>query len=338
VRYHRLPAQQSTRVFEAAARHLSFTLAAQELALTQSGVSKQIKGLEAFLGVSLFTRKGQKISLTNAGQLFYSRCVQALDYMQQAVDEIQGEAGLLRLQAPPTFAARWLIPRMEQLQANLPKLDLHIETTWLRTIHDRIQAESNELVIHVCINYPFDNLNSELLRRESLFVMVSPDYMARHGQISGPHDLRDKTLIHTRLDGHIHWEAWAQTMGVESLDTNKGYEFETLDMALSAAENSIGVLVCDMIYALDSLASGRLVIPFKMPLISGLRYLLLSHPNSSYKSLQDNYRNWLKAQIDADHQAMEKLLSQLGFDLSDRKEALQSKLMPKAINPYTRLR
>ncbi|HCH23183.1 MAG TPA: LysR family transcriptional regulator [Oceanospirillaceae bacterium] len=322
VRYHRLPAQQSTRVFEAAARHLSFTLAAQELALTQSGVSKQIKGLEAFLGTSLFVRQGQKISLTNAGQLFYSRCVQALDHMQQAVDEIQGEAGLLRLQAPPTFAARWLIPRMEQLQENLPKLDLHIETTWLRTIHDHIQAESNELVIHACINYPFDNLNIDLLRQESLFVMVSPDYMARHGEITGPDDLLDKALVHTRFDGHIHWEVWAQTMGVKNLDTSKGYAFETLDMALSAAENGIGVLVCDMIYALDSLASGRLVIPFKMPLIPGLRYLLLSHPNSSYQSLQDNYRSWLKQQIEADHQRMEKLLMQLGFDPNERKEAM----------------
>jgi len=322
VRYQRLPAQQSTRVFEAAARHLSFTLAGHELAMTQSGVSKQIKGLEAFLGVSLFVRKGQKISLTNAGLLFHERCVQALDCLQQAVDEIQGEAGRLRLQAPPTFAARWLIPRMEQLQESHPKLDLHIETTWLRTIRDRIQAESSELVIHACINYAFEDLHAELLRKESLYVMVSPDYMARHGQITCPNDLLDKALIHTRLDGHIHWEAWAQVMGMEKLDTSKGYEFETLDMALSAAENGIGVLVGDITYALDSLRSGRLVIPFKMPLITGFSYLLLSHPKSSYQTLQDNYRSWLQQQIALDHQTMESLLIELGFDPSDTKEAM----------------
>jgi len=317
VRYQRLPAQQSTRVFEAAARHLSFTVAASELAMTQSGVSKQIKGLESFLGVSLFVRSGQKISLTSAGLLFHNRCVQALDCLQQAVDEIQGEEGQLRLQAPPTFAARWLIPRMEKLKQSHPKLDLHIETTWLRTIRDRIQAESNELVIHACVNYPFDNLQAELLRRETLFVMVSPDYMARHGQISGPQDLLNKTLIHTRLDGHIHWEGWAKAMGEEQLDTDKGYEFETLDMALSAAESGIGVLVCDMIYALDSLQNGRLVIPFKMPLVTGLSYLLLSHPNSSYQSLQDNYRSWLKQQIALDHKKMQRLLLCLDLNPDD---------------------
>ncbi len=321
VRYQRLPAQQSTRVFEAAARHLSFTAAASELAMTQSGVSKQIKGLESFLGVSLFVRSGQKISLTSAGLLFHNRCVQALDCLQQAVDEIQGEEGQLRLQAPPTFAARWLIPRMEKLKQSHPKLDLHIETTWLRTIRDRIQAESNELVIHACVNYPFDNLQAELLRRETLFVMVSPDYMARHGQISGPQDLLNKTLIHTRLDGHIHWEGWAKAMGEEQLDTDKGYEFETLDMALSAAESGIGVLVCDMIYALDSLQNGRLVIPFKMPLVTGLSYLLLSHPNSSYQSLQDNYRSWLKQQIALDHKKMQRLLLCLDLNPDDCTDA-----------------
>ncbi|OUS34280.1 LysR family transcriptional regulator ['Osedax' symbiont bacterium Rs2_46_30_T18] len=321
VRYQRLPAQQSTRVFEAAARHLSFTVAASELAMTQSGVSKQIKGLESFLGVSLFVRSGQKISLTSAGLLFHNRCVQALDCLQQAVDEIQGEEGQLRLQAPPTFAARWLIPRMEKLKQSHPKLDLHIETTWLRTIRDRIQAESNELVIHACVNYPFDNLQAELLRRETLFVMVSPDYMARHGQISGPQDLLNKTLIHTRLDGHIHWEGWAKAMGEEQLDTDKGYEFETLDMALSAAESGIGVLVCDMIYALDSLQNGRLVIPFKMPLVTGLSYLLLSHPNSSYQSLQDNYRSWLKQQIALDHKKMQRLLLCLDLNPDDCTDA-----------------
>ncbi|EPJ50080.1 MAG: gcvA [Osedax symbiont Rs2] len=322
VRYQRLPAQQSTRVFEAAARHLSFTFAANELAMTQSGVSKQIKGLEAFLGVSLFVRKGQKISLTKAGQLFHRHCVQALDCLQRAVDEIQGEAGQLRLQAPPTFAARWLIPRMEQLHESHPKLELHIETTWLRTIRDRIQAESNELVIHACIDYPFDNLQSQLLRRETLVVMVSPNYMARHGNISEPQDLLDKTLIHTRLDGHIHWEMWAKAMPEKQLDTSKGYEFETLDMALSAAENGIGVLVCDIIYALDSLRSKRLVIPFKMPLVTGLSYLLLSHPNSSYESLQDNYRCWLEQQIAQDHQRMQRLILELGLDPNDQIEGI----------------
>ncbi len=321
-RYQRLPAQQSVRVFEAAARHLSFTQAGLELAMTQSGVSKQIKGLEAFLGVSLFTRKGQKISLTDAGRLFHASCVQALDCLQLAVDEVQGEAGRLRLQAPPTFAARWLIPRMERLQQSHPKLELHIETTWLRTIRDRIQVEGSELVIHACINYPFDDLHSELLRRESLFVLVSPDYMARHGQITGPDDLQGKALIHTRLDGHIHWEAWARTVQAEGLDTSQGYEFETLDMALSAAENGIGIVVCDLIYALDALESGRLVIPFKMPLIVGLRYLLLSQPSSSYQSLQGNYRSWLKQQIVLDHQRMERLLIRLGFDPHDRKDVM----------------
>lgn len=325
MRYSRLPAQQSVRVFEAAARHLSFTLAADELAMTQSGVSKQIKGLETFLETPLFIRQGQSIRLTSAGKLFHKRSEQALNCLQQVVQEIQGEKYLLRLQAPPTFASRWLIPRMEKLQQDLPKLDLRIETTWLRRVGDKVKLENNALAIHACINYPYEGLDAELLRRESLFLMVSPDYMAKHGQINQPQDLAGHTLIHTRIDGHIHWEAWAKHMQLSNVDTTKGYEFETLDMAISAAENGIGVIICDLVYALESIKNGRLVIPFNMPLMKGLRYFLLNHPNnypSDSQSSQRDYRSWLKQQIALDQGRMEATLKELGLDCANCLDAL----------------
>ena len=312
-RYPRLPAPQSIRIFEAAARHLSFTRAADELAITQSGVSKQIKGLESFLEVSLFVREGHQIYLTEAGRLFYNRCTQALDCLQQGVNELKGESGRLHLQVPPTMAARWLIPRMEQLHRSHPQLDLHIETTWLRKISDHIQTDGNELVIHACQQYPYDDLQIEPLRRESLCVLVAPSYLEQQGPIDCPQDLVGKALIHTRLDGHFHWEAWAQTMGLTELDTSHGYEFETLDMALSAAENGIGVVVCDLLYALDSLESGKVVIPFPMPIMTGLNYLLMRQPNPRYQSLQDSYRNWLREQLADDERRMRALLTHLGF-------------------------
>ncbi len=321
-RYQQLPSQQSIRVFESAARHLNFTLAAEELSITQSGVSKQIKGLERFLNTSLFIRKGQKIDLTETGRLFYTGCIEALDCLQQAIDTIQGQAGQLRLQAPPTFASRWLIPRMELLHKNLPELSLHIETTWLRTIQDYIQTEPNQLVIHACMNYPFNNLRTELLREESLFVVVSPDYLARNGQIKSAQDLVNHSLLHTRLDGHIHWESWANAMNLHDLDTTTGYEFETLDMALSAAENGLGVLVCDFLFAFEALTNGRLVIPFNMPIVTGLRYMLLSQPHKNYQPLQQSYLNWLYQQIKQDNKEMEQYLIELGFDISDRRKGI----------------
>lgn len=314
VRYPHLPSQQAIRIFESAARHLSFTAAADELSITQSGVSKQIKVLESYLGVSLFVRKGQTIELTSAAEQFQKYATKALDALQQGVEHIQGSANQLRLQAPPTFASRWLIPRLEQLKTNLPKLDLHIETTWLRTIRDRVQAQSNELVIHACIHYPFDNLQFELIRKESLFVMVSPDYMARYGRINNAQDLIGKHLIHTRLDGHIHWQAWAKAIGLTELDTSTGAEFETLDMALSAAENGIGVLVCDLLYAMPAIQSNRLVIPFNMPTVTGLNYLLLSDRACDYQRVQDDYRQWLKAEIALDQAHMDALLAKLGLN------------------------
>lgn len=321
-RYSRLPAQQSIRVFEAAARHLSFTLAGAELSMTQSGVSKQIKGLEDFLGVSLFIRDSHQLYLTEAGQRFQVRCTQALDNLQLAVNEVRGIRQRMRLQVPPTFAARWLIPRMEQLRQSLPDLELHIETTWLRTINDRIQAESNELIIHVCKDYPHNDLQQELLRQETLAVLVSPDYLARHGPINAPQDLHNKELIHTRLDGHIHWQAWCRAMQIDDLDIHQGYEFETLDMALSAAENGIGIVVADLLYAIDALQQGKLVIPFTMPLIKGLSYRLFSqqeqtmpaHLLSRYPNAQSQYRQWLKDEIACHQKQLDQFLATEGFN------------------------
>lgn len=324
-RYQRLPAQQSIRVFEAAARHMSFTQAGLELSITQSGVSKQIKGLEAFLGVSLFIRDGHQLYLTEAGRRFHTHCTQALDSLQLAVNEIRGSQGRIRLQAPPTFAARWLIPRMDRLRQHLPDLELHIETTWMRTINDHILAEGGELVIHACRHYPFQELHQTLLRREVLAVLVSPDYIARHGAIKKPEDLLNKDLIHTRIDGHIHWQAWANIMQFPQLDITSGYEFETLDMALSAAENGIGVVVCDLIYALEALKNGSLIIPFQMPLMQGLSYVLLSQSALSHTSnSQQQYQRWLMEQIKRDHQALAEQLILLGFNPAQLVEAFDN--------------
>ena len=327
VRYPRLPAQQSIRVFEAAARHLNFTQAADELALTQSGVSKQIKGLETFLGVALFVREPQMLRLTPAGTLFYQRCSQALDTLALAVNEVQGSQTQLRLQVPPTFAARWLIPKMGQLKQDCPELDLHIETTWLRKIKDKVQVQSSELITHVCKHYPYDDVDKQLLRREWLCVLASPAYLAEHGPIASSYDLDHQVLIHTRVDGHIHWQAWADSLGHQGLDVSQGYEFETLDMALSAAENGIGLVVCDLLYAIDALASGRLVIPFSMPILLGLDYLLIStrliskaptHPAMTL------YKHWLTKQVESDEQRLVQVLRDIGLNPHDKIEAFQT--------------
>ncbi|MEM5527935.1 LysR substrate-binding domain-containing protein [Gammaproteobacteria bacterium AS21] len=309
-KYQRLPAQQSVRVFEAAARHLSFTQAGNELFLSQSGVSKQIKSLENFLGVSLFDRKNQKLVLTREGELFCRYCVQALDCLQQGVKEIKGDSGVVRLQAPPSFVVRWLIPKMDLLRQNYPQLELRIETTWTRTIHDRIHLQGNELVIHACHEYKAPDITVEYLRQENLFVMVSPNYIKAHGPIKSPLDLIGKTLIHTKIDGHIHWQTWIKNLPSCDLDISQGYEFETLDMALAAAENGAGVVVCDLCYALESLRNGRLMIPFMTPAVAGVSYFLLSQKGLQESRLQQHYCQWLKDQIAESEQQMQLFLDE----------------------------
>jgi len=110
-------------------------------------------------------------------------------------------------------------------------------------------------------------------------------------------------------------------MGLDKLDTRQGYAFETLDMALSAAENGIGVVVCDLLYALDSLEAGRVVITFQMPVLTGLNYLLMRQPGQRYNSLQDNYRSWLRTELATDRQRMKAMLRQLGMDADNEIDA-----------------
>ncbi|EAQ63332.1 transcriptional regulator, LysR family protein [Marinomonas sp. MED121] len=333
-RYPRLPAQQSIRVFEAAARHLNFTKAGDELALTQSGVSKQIKGLEAFLGSALFVREGHQLALTESGKILQQRASQALDLLQLAVDEIQGSQPLLRLQVPPTFAARWLIPKMGELKQSKPELDLHIETTWMRKITDSVNLKGDELALHACLNYTDEDASIVKLRQEWLCILASPAYLEKSGPINSAKDLIGQTLIHTRLDGHIHWQAWNELLGgqsleekelegreleKEALDVSQGYEFETLDMALSAAENGIGLVVCDVFYAIKALAEKRLVIPFNMPILLGLDYLLISKQPS--KGAMAKYQDWLVQQVEEDETQLVQVLSELGIDANQKIEA-----------------
>jgi len=307
-RYQRLPTQQSIRAFEAAARSLSFTQAGIELSLSQSGVSKQIKSLEIFLGVSLFNRQGQQLTLTNEGKQFLRCCIQTLDCLQSGVKALKGDSGALRLQAPPSFVVRWLIPRMELLSRSHPDLELRIETTWTRTINDKIQLQASELVIHACHEYNAAELNVEFLRQENLFVMVSPQYIDEHGPINTPNDLLGKTLIHTKIDGHIHWKMWTEKLNIPHIDISQGYEFETLDMALAAAENGAGVVVCDLAFALTSLKNGSLIIPFLTPPVAGINYYLLSRADRLVPRLQQHYCHWLKTQIAASESEMQSYL------------------------------
>jgi len=335
-RYPRLPAQQSIRVFEAAARHLNFTKAGDELALTQSGVSKQIKGLEAFLGSALFVREGHQLALTESGKILQQRASQALDLLQLAVDEIEGSQPLLRLQVPPTFAARWLIPKMGELKQSKPELDLHIETTWMRKITDTVNLKRDELALHACLNYTDKDASIVKLRQEWLCILASPAYLEKSEPINSAKDLIGQTLIHTRLDGHIHWQAWNELLGKqalerkgqegtklekEALDVSQGYEFETLDMALSAAENGIGLVVCDVFYAIKALAEKRLVIPFNMPILLGLDYLLISKQPS--KGAMAKYQDWLVQQVQEDETQLVQVLRELGIDANQRVEAFK---------------
>jgi LysR family glycine cleavage system transcriptional activator len=197
----RLPPLNALRAFEAAARHLSFNAAAEELNVTPAAISHQIKALEADLGVKLFRRLNRAVRLTDAGQACVPGLRDGFERIAEAVARArQGDSvGLLTVTASPAVASKWLVPRLERFRARHPAIDLRIDAS-MRLV-DLVRED-----VHVGLRYgagKYPGLHTEQLVRSEVFPVCSPDLLKGKHPLRTPEDLRHHTLIHdetTTLD------------------------------------------------------------------------------------------------------------------------------------------
>lgn len=288
-----LPPLYALQAFAAAARLGSFTRAADELHLTQSAISRQIGLLEGHFGCPLFVRRARGLALTAEGEQLLPAVRSAFGTLAQASDALLQARGVLTLQVPPTFAARWLLPRLPRLHAALPALELRLATHWADA-PDFGRADVDAIIAHGAGGWP--RLTEVPLMHEMLTPICAPTFRARLRSLG---DLAQVTLLHPN-PLRREWTLWLKASGVHGANPARGQVFDTVDMALSAALRGQGVAIADPALLRESLDDGVFVIPFKRRVASGMRYFLTYPAERAGAHKLAAFQAWLLAQLEAD--------------------------------------
>ncbi|MDB5732359.1 MAG: LysR family transcriptional regulator, partial [Variovorax sp.] len=263
----KIPPLQALVCFDAAARHESYTRAAQELALTQSAVSRQIAALEAFLGVALFRRTRHGVALTAGGAVYARQVTKRLEAMERDTLDVMahpGEGGSLALAAVPTFATRWLIPRLPDFARLRPDVAVHIET---RTRPFLFADTEFDAALYAGTPSQVANwagTRAVLLLREDVVPVCSPRLLP-HGRAVAAAAIARLPLLQqsTRPDG---WRQWFDAQQVEAPQARGGPRYELFSMLACAAAHGLGVALMPPMLVADELARGELVVACARPL------------------------------------------------------------------------
>jgi LysR family glycine cleavage system transcriptional activator len=299
----RLPSLNALRAFEAAARHLSLTKAADELAVTPGALSHQIKALEARLGAKLFQRTARGLAFTDLGRDYLPVVRDAFDRLAAGTDTLFGsaQAATLTLSVSPNFAAKWLVPRLGRFAAAHPAIDLRIAAS---TEHVDFAASDVDLAVrHGDGNWP--ELAVAKLADEQVIPVASPRLAAGKPPLNRPRDLKAHTLLHA--PGPVDWRAWAEASGLSGLDVRRGPRFNQASMAIEAAVDGVGVALARTALAAQDLAAGRLVQPFGPALKAPFAYYIACPAPVANRPKIRAFREWLLAEAAEDTKKLAKL-------------------------------
>ncbi|MGQ3075588.1 MAG: LysR substrate-binding domain-containing protein [Ferrovibrionaceae bacterium] len=281
-RRRRLPPLVALRAFEATARHLSATAAADELAVTQSAISRQLGQLEALLGLRLFDRLHRGLALTPAGESLARTLADCFDRIAATVAALAGDPARLELKAPPTLVTRWLMPRLKRFEAQQPGIDLQVVTQWNCSDITRDMVDAG--IIYAAA--PPAGLPHLLLFPELLMPVAAP------GTVPA---LDRAVLLHPNTD-RLDWRRWADATGHGALDLERGHIFDTFDAAVRAAEGGHGIAMADVNLIGDDLGLGRLVAVAEPPVPSGFSYWLVWRPAVAERPALKQFRDWIAAE------------------------------------------
>ncbi len=298
----RLPPLNSLRAFEAAARHLSFTRAADELFVTQAAVSHQIKGLEEFLGVQLFIRKNRKLLLTDEGQEYWPKIRDIFEKLAVATEQIkaQGASGALNISVVPTFAIVWLVPRLSRFNALYPDIEVRLKATDREV--DFVQEDIDVAIYYEKGDYP--GMYSETLLNEFLTPVCAPSLLDGDKPLNEPEDLKHHMLLHDASTEE--WRDWLKLAGVRGVDLRKGPVFSHSSMVMQAAIHGQGVALGHNVLAQPDIETGRLCCPFDIVLPSDYKYDLVCPEEWAERPKIKAFRDWIVETV-AQEQAMESL-------------------------------
>lgn len=293
----KITSTQSLLCFEAAARHDSYTRAAQELVLTQSAVSRQITLLESFLGLKLFRRTRHGVTLTPAGVAYARQVGQRLNALERdTLDTMahQGDGGNLTLAAMPSFATHWLIPRLGLLTTAHPDLLVHIEarTRPFLFADSEFDAALYTGTPEQVRNWP--GTRAEKLLDETVVPVCSPALMAGRKQLS-PDELARMPLLQlsTRSYG---WRQWFDTMQVNAPNALNGPRYELFSMLAAAATHGLGLALMPTLMIRSELERGQLVVACPQVLQGERAYYLITPEQAQERTALVQFRDWMLAQ------------------------------------------
>ena len=288
----RLPPLNALRSFEAAARHESFTRAAEELCVTQGAVSHQVKALEAELGLKLFNRERQRLVITEAGRQYLAVVRDALDRIAVGTERLlqRQSSGVLTVSTSPDFAAKWLVHRIGRFAEAYPDIELRVSATLQHV--DFAREDVDIAVRHGEGNWP--GLAVARLCSEQLFAVVSPKLLAGRRPIDKPADLLKLPLLH--LDDRTVWAKWFDAAGVADAELPPGPVMNRASMVIDAAVDGQGVALARTALAAWDLINGRLVrpIPVALPLAKG--YWIVCPKATATLPKIVTFRDWLLAE------------------------------------------
>ncbi|MEK1943941.1 MAG: LysR substrate-binding domain-containing protein [Pseudomonas sp.] len=293
----RLPGLYALRAFEAAARHASFTQAAQELAITQSAVSRHIRTLEEHFGCRLFQRAGRNLQLTEAARMLLPGVSDGFAALERACGALSTDDSILRLKAPSTLTMRWLLARLSRFRMLGDGMEVQLTSAWMDV--DKVDFHHEPFDCAVLLgkgSFPEEWESVELFA-EWLIPVCAPEAVA-----DGPWDLprlQQAELLHPTPDRR-DWRRWLQATGLtEDIALKGGQVFDILELGMVAAARGYGVSIGDLVMIAEDVAQGRLGLPWRSAVASGDSYFLVwpkaKRGQARYQRLRDYLLNEVAA-------------------------------------------
>lgn len=294
----RLPPLNAIRAFEAAARHLSITGAAEELSVTAGAVSRQIRSLEESFGFKLFVRGHRQIALTRQGQEYYRAVTKALDELRDATRRLRRrtQRKQLRIRAYTTFAMRWLIPRLSGFHAEHPEIEVLLKASL-----DPVDFRKEDIDGAIRLgDGRWPGAHTYRLVSNLLAPVCSPALLQARPRLKRPTDLVRQTLLHS-MARPDDWATWLRAEGIDELvDPRAGMSYESSAMAYAAAVEGQGLAMAQLFLVEEDLRAGRLERPFERVVDMGdFTYYLLTAAHREESASMATFRRWLLEQFSA---------------------------------------
>ena len=306
----RLPPLNALKAFEATARNLSVKRAAVELNVTSAAVSHQIRALEEYLGVQLFRRYNRALEMTDVAKAALPKLGEGFDCMAQAVTILRSQqgGGALTVSSAPSFASRWLMPRLHRFIAAHPEIDVRISARMRRVsvdgkgdVAERATLDAWLADSDVAILYGRGHVSGLLIERLldlSITPICSPKLLAGEHPLKTPADLKHHLLLHDDTgqlyDNEPFWGRWLHAAGVTDIEINKGPHFSHAVLAFEAAIDAVGVLASMPALAAEDLASGKLVAPFDLVVKLPDGYYMACGEHADDRPAVAAFRGWLR--------------------------------------------